>query len=526
MAGIADDAAASIERPSSLTAKAQAGAVWAPRLAVLTIIGIVAYVALVVIAQLLPPHYSVIKTAESDLAVGRYGWLMTSAFVARGALSLALVAALALATRGAARSRIGLWLIGLWGAGALLLAVFPTDPPGAARTAHGGIHALVAFAAFFAVGLGELLVSRRIAALDGWHQFAKRVRRLALVALAVCVAAVAALGLSAAGNGGLGSVAGLLERVFLGLVLLWMLLVGVRLRSDRSALVGASDTGCEAPRLAAPQRHSMAEAKPRGGRRAAIEARLDRRPATWTAGLVGLWMAVTIIGAVVLRVAAPGISRTSQSLIVLGLLAALVAMGLTALGWWRAVGFNAHAQWRDLRLLWLPAVLVVLPLVGGVRTVAPGAFAVFVIGYALTGFAEEAFARGILLRALQSRTVLSAVLVSSLLFGVMHLTNVMFRSSPALVVAQAIGAACFGVGYAALRLRTNTIWPLLVLHMLTDLFGQLARLPAIPFFVTQDIVLLCYGLYLVRGPRLHQVAEESETAGAAVSSPSTLKKAA
>ena len=171
-------------------------------------------------------------------------------------------------------------------------------------------------------------------------------------------------------------------------------------------------------------------------------------------------------------------------------------------------------------------MLVLLPLVGGVRAVAPGALAIFVIGYALTGFAEEAFARGILLRVLQPRSVLSAVLISSLLFGVMHLSNVMFRSSPALVVAQAIGAACFGVGFAALRLRTGTIWPLLVLHMLTDLFGQLARLPAIPFFVTQDIVLLCYGLYLVRGSRRHQVAEESETADAATSSPSTLREAA
>lgn len=122
--------------------------------------------------------------------------------------------------------------------------------------------------------------------------------------------------------------------------------------------------------------------------------------------------------------------------------------------------------------------------------------------------------------------MLNAVLVSSLLFGVMHLSNVMFRSSPALVVAQAIGAACFGVGFAALRLRTGTIWPLLVLHMLTDLLGQLARLPAIPFFVTQDIVLLCYGLYLVRGSRRHQVAEESETADADASSPSTLREAA
>ena len=246
MAGIPADAAASIERPASLTDKAQARAVWARRLAALTIIGIAAYVAIVVIAQLLPPHYSVIRTAESDLAVGRYGWLMTSAFVVRAALSLALVAALALATRGVARSRLGLWLIGLWGAGALLLAVFPTDLPGATRTAHGGIHALVALVAFFAVGLGEFLVSRRIAALDGWHSFAKGVRRLALAALAACVVAVAALGLSAIRSGGLGSIDGLLERVFLGLVLLWMLLVAVRLRSEQSALVGAGDTGGEA----------------------------------------------------------------------------------------------------------------------------------------------------------------------------------------------------------------------------------------------------------------------------------------
>jgi hypothetical protein len=71
--------------------------------------------------------------------------------------------------------------------------------------------------------------------------------------------------------------------------------------------------------------------------------------------------------------------------------------------------------------------------------------------------------------------------------------------SPAFVVAQAFGTACFGVGFAALRLRTGTIWPLLVLHMLTDLFGQLARLPVTPFLMTQDVVLLAYGLYLVRG---------------------------
>lgn len=59
-------------------------------LALVAIIGIVVYVVIDVIAQLLPPHYNAIIQAESDLAVGPYGFLMTINFVIRGLLSLAL----------------------------------------------------------------------------------------------------------------------------------------------------------------------------------------------------------------------------------------------------------------------------------------------------------------------------------------------------------------------------------------------------------------------------------------------------
>jgi hypothetical membrane protein len=41
----------------------------------ITIVGIAVYVVLNVIAQLLPPHYSPLRQAMSDLAVGPYGWL-------------------------------------------------------------------------------------------------------------------------------------------------------------------------------------------------------------------------------------------------------------------------------------------------------------------------------------------------------------------------------------------------------------------------------------------------------------------
>src|SRR6185437_3342848 len=113
-------------------------------LALLTTVGIVLYVILDVIAQLLPPHYSPIRQPESDLAVGPYGWVMALNFVVRGLLSFALIAALIKGAPEAIRSRAGLVLLGIWAVGALLLAAFPTDVGGGKVTLHGAIHLLVA----------------------------------------------------------------------------------------------------------------------------------------------------------------------------------------------------------------------------------------------------------------------------------------------------------------------------------------------------------------------------------------------
>ena len=49
----------------------------------LTIAGIALYLVLDVVAQMLPPHYSPVRQAESDLAVGPYGYVMTINFVVR-----------------------------------------------------------------------------------------------------------------------------------------------------------------------------------------------------------------------------------------------------------------------------------------------------------------------------------------------------------------------------------------------------------------------------------------------------------
>ena len=87
----------------------------------IVILGIVLYVILDVIAQILPPHYSPISQAESDLAVGKFGLIMTVNFLNRGVLSLLFVFAFlqTLDVKSVARLpfRTGAYLLGIWRAG-------------------------------------------------------------------------------------------------------------------------------------------------------------------------------------------------------------------------------------------------------------------------------------------------------------------------------------------------------------------------------------------------------------------------
>lgn len=184
-----------------------------------------------------------------------------------------------------------------------------------------------------------------------------------------------------------------------------------------------------------------------------------------------------------------------------GIIAAsiLIAAVLTALGWWHAVGYTSPVEWRNMRLYWLPAfVLTVPPLVMGIKPVVPSELLYLLVGYILTGFAEESINRGLYLRILAPLGIRKSTLIMAILFGLSHLTNLMVRANPAIVFAQAVGAFCDGFAFGALRWRTNTIWPLIILHMLHDLLLQYTRLPAIPLDVVQVTILLFYGIYILR----------------------------
>lgn len=251
-------------------------------------------------------------------------------------------------------------------------------------------------------------------------------------------------------------------------------------------------------------------ARPVGDRPGIVRAMLSgAHPRRLAGALLALDVVIVVLSAAIIGMVAPGTAPSSAALIVTGVLTVVVTGLVWRLSGFREAGFTGPRSWRNLHLLVLPAVLAVIPLVAGFRPV--DALGTLIVGYALTGFMEEALWRGLIPRVLRPTGPLAAVLFGSLLFGAAHLPNVLFRDSAILVVAQAIGAFCFGVGYAAIALRMGTIWPLMVLHALTDLCAAVGALPRIPILVGQDVVLLVVGLWLLRRdpPRGHLPARRT-----------------
>jgi hypothetical protein len=185
------------------------------------IVGIVLYAALDVVAQSLPPHYSPLSQPESDLAVGPYGYVMALNFVNRGVLSLLFLLGFSRAVKSSPEYKRGYFLVGVWAIGSIVLAAFPTDVSGP-PTMHGAIHLVVAIIAFLGGAFGELALSRSISLdhdLAGIGKYASLIAILGFISLAALF-----LGPGIA-PGAFSHVSGLVERMFIGLVLVWMLVV-------------------------------------------------------------------------------------------------------------------------------------------------------------------------------------------------------------------------------------------------------------------------------------------------------------
>ena len=227
---------------------------------------------------------------------------------------------------------------------------------------------------------------------------------------------------------------------------------------------------------------------------------LERRPVAWAILLAIAFLAVSTLGTLLLTAAVPSLDGKNRDLIVEFLLAAFVLGIVGILGWRRDVGINGRSAWRHLPLLVLPLLLVLIPLAGGIESTETTTLGVLLLGYAANSIAEDGMFRGIIPRVLRSRGLIWVVVLSSLLFGLAHFGNILSRpdQSVAITAAQAVGAFSEGIGLIAIRLATRTVIPVMVIHFLSDLFLQIGGLPTIPVNVFQSVVMLLFGIWILR----------------------------
>jgi len=189
-----------------------------------------------------------------------------------------------------------------------------------------------------------------------------------------------------------------------------------------------------------------------------------------------------------------------------------IAVVLTRLHWWRRVGFTPVREWRAPHLV-IPLLLILaLPIVGlSARGVMATTALVLTLqaGFLLIDiFMEEVTYRGVILEALAGLSSGSRVMLSAILFGLSHLDNLFLPGADELGVAyQIFEAALVGILFAAVRLRMNTIWPVMIVHATYDLtlvlaFGHAFPVaPTLPGFLVATVVnlgLAGIGIFLLQ----------------------------
>ena len=184
-----------------------------------------------------------------------------------------------------------------------------------------------------------------------------------------------------------------------------------------------------------------------------------------------LWVAITLFGA---------------KWILGGREAPLEELVTNGIGW-QFVGaiallFVAIAvfRWRDvkfvsprslLEVMWFPMLLLLA--ISSLLTLSglPGRRVMFWVAFntLLVGLSEEAMFRGVLFRALlENCKVWPAIIITTVLFGAVHILNGFTTGLWGPSVLQAVSAGMSGLIFMAIVIRTGSIWPAIVYHWLWD----------------------------------------------------------
>jgi uncharacterized protein len=184
----------------------------------------------------------------------------------------------------------------------------------------------------------------------------------------------------------------------------------------------------------------------------------------------------------------------------------VLALGLLVwTGWLGEAGFNRIPQWSNLRLLLFPLLVCALTLSGGLFGSGPASLVSAFLTALVATFGEEVVFRGLLWRVFVPTGPVRTVILTSLLSGLLVLGMRATEGPWPEAVRLTALTLCGGFTYGALRWRTTSIWPVILVHTAFAFAVSIATLGAVTYpliMLLSTLGFVAYGLYLLRNPQV------------------------
>ena len=152
--------------------------------------------------------------------------------------------------------------------------------------------------------------------------------------------------------------------------------------------------------------------------------------------------------------------------------------------------FNKNSFFKGLKISLVIIILFTISIISNCITYTDeghsllpfGNVLICIISMFAVGFFEEVLFRGLVLNYILDvfgrdtrKNVITAVLISSLLFGLVHITNVLFMgTSISTAATQAVLSIFSGLGFSAIYLRSKSLYSAMFVHGLMDINGSVA----------------------------------------------------
>lgn len=182
------------------------------------------FAAALLLMHVIRPDYTMVDHMISDYAVGRFGWIMTTAFVSLAIGCLTLAIGLFRDGPTSWLGRIGAALLVVVFAGLIVTALFPTDLETAPSTRTGDIHTISFLVNIVSILLSAICLALSYAAEPNWRPH----RAAALVFAGLLIAAFVGQYLTLHR----GAPYGITNRLFVAILIAWLILNSLWLKSS------------------------------------------------------------------------------------------------------------------------------------------------------------------------------------------------------------------------------------------------------------------------------------------------------